>query len=67
MMALKSTFMNEIYELKKELSLSRSLDDRNESKEPDKIVILPTFWRLNLYFLKKKIQFYVRSLKLNKK
>ena len=35
MMALKSTFMNEIYELKKEISLSRSLDDRNESKEPE--------------------------------
>ena len=35
MMVLKSTFMNEIYELKKEISLSRSLDDRNESKEPE--------------------------------
>ena len=32
-----------------------------------KIVILLTFWKLNSYFLKKKIQFYFRSLKINKK
>ena len=32
-----------------------------------KTVILSTFWKQNLYFLKKKIQFYVRSLKRNKK
>ena len=32
-MAMKSTFMNEIYELKKEISLLRLLNDRNESKE----------------------------------
>ena len=29
-----------------------------------KIVILLTFWKLNSYFLKKKIQFCVRSLKI---
>ena len=26
--------------------------------------MLPTFWKLNSYFLKKKIQFYIRSLKI---
>ena len=35
MMAMKSIFMNEIYELKKEISLLRSLNDRNESKESE--------------------------------
>ena len=35
MMAMKSTFMNEIYELKKEILLLRSLNDRNESKESE--------------------------------
>ena len=35
MMAMKSTFMNEICELKKEISLLRSLNDRNESKESE--------------------------------
>ena len=35
MMAMKSTFMNEIYELKKEISLVRSFNDRNESKESE--------------------------------
>ena len=35
MMAMKSTFMNEIYELKKEILLLRSLSDRNESKESE--------------------------------
>ena len=34
-MAMKSTFMNEIYELKKEISLVRSFNDRNESKESE--------------------------------
>ena len=34
-MAMKSTFMNEIYELEKEISLLRSLSDRNESKESE--------------------------------
>ena len=32
---MKSFFMNEIYELKNEISLLRSLSDRNESKEPE--------------------------------
>ena len=32
---MKSTFMNEIYELKKEILLLRSLNDRNESKESE--------------------------------
>ena len=50
--------MNEIYELKNEISLLRSLNNRNENKS--------TFWKLNSYFLKKKIQFSVRSLKINK-
>ena len=31
-----------------------------------KIVILSTFWKLNSYFLKNKIQFCIRSLKINK-
>ena len=35
MMATKSTFMNEICELKKEISLLRSLNDRNENKESE--------------------------------
>ena len=35
MMGMKSFFMNEIYELKNEISLLRSLNDRNESKEPE--------------------------------
>ena len=35
MMAMKSFFMNEIYELKNEISLLRSLSDRNETKEPE--------------------------------
>ena len=35
MMATMSTFMNEIYELKKEISLLQSLNDRNESKESE--------------------------------
>ena len=34
-MATKSTFMNEICELKKEISLLRSLNDRNENKESE--------------------------------
>ena len=34
-MAMKSTFMNEIYELEKEISLLPSLSDRNESKESE--------------------------------
>ena len=34
---MKSTFMNEIYELKKEISLLRSLSDRKESKESENI------------------------------
>ena len=37
MMAMKSTFINEIYELKKEISLLRSLSDRKESKESENI------------------------------
>ena len=37
MMAIKSTFMNEICELKKEISLLRSLNVRNESKESENI------------------------------
>ena len=35
MMAMKSSFMNKIYELKNEISLLQSLNDRNESKEPE--------------------------------
>ena len=35
MMAMKSFFMNEIYELKNEITLLRSLNDKNESKEPE--------------------------------
>ena len=35
MMAMKSTFMNEICELKKEISLLRSLNSRNENKESE--------------------------------
>ena len=35
MMAIKSFFMNAIYELKNEISLLRSLNDRNEIKEPE--------------------------------
>ena len=34
-MATKSTFLNEICELKKEISLLRSLNDRNENKESE--------------------------------
>ena len=34
-MATKSTFMNEICELKKEISLLRSLNDINENKESE--------------------------------
>ena len=34
-MAMKSFFMNEISELKMEISLLRSLNDKNESKEPE--------------------------------
>ena len=34
-MAMNSTFMTEIYELKKKLSLLRSLNDKNESKESE--------------------------------
>ena len=34
-MATKSTFMNEICELKKEISLLRSLNDRIENKESE--------------------------------
>ena len=37
MMAMKPTFMNENYELTKEISLLQSLNDRNESKESEKI------------------------------
>ena len=46
--------MNEIYELKNEISFLRSLSDRNERKEPENshtINILET----KLVFLKKKI------------
>ena len=64
MIAMKSTFMNEIYELKNGISLLRLLNDRNESKEPENS---QTFWKLKSYFLKRKIQFYVRSLKMKKK
>ena len=32
---MKSTFMNEIYELEKEISLLPSLSDRNQSKESE--------------------------------
>ena len=66
MMAIKSIFMNEIYELKKEISLLRSLSVRNENKESENSHtnnILET----KLIFLEKKTQFYVRSLKINKK
>ena len=35
MMAMNSTFMTEIYELKKKMSLLRSLNDKNESKESE--------------------------------
>ena len=58
--------MNEIYELKKEISLLRSLSVRNENKESENSHtnnILET----KLIFLEKKTQFYVRSLKINKK
>ena len=51
---MKSSFMNEIYELKNEISFLRSLSDRNERKEPENshtINILET----KLVFLKKKI------------
>ena len=34
-MAMKSTFMTEIHELKKEMSLLRSLNDKNASKESE--------------------------------
>ena len=32
---MNSTFMTEIYELKKKISLLRSLNDKNESKESE--------------------------------
>ena len=35
MVAMKSSFINEIHDLKNEILLLRSLNDRNESKEPE--------------------------------
>ena len=53
MMAMKSFFMNEIYELKNEISLLLSLIDRNKNTEPgngDTIKVLER----KLAFLEKK-------------
>ena len=57
MMAMKSIFMNKIYEVKMKY---RYYDHstREMKLKKQKIVILSTFWKLNSYFLKKKIQFY---------
>ena len=66
MMAMKSTFINEICELKKKYHYyDRSMTEMKVKNR--KIVILLKFCKLNLYFLKKEIQFYVRSLEINKK
>ena len=54
------------YEWKKEISLLPSLNDRNESKELENshtTNVLET----KLVFLEKEIQFYIWSLKINKK
>ena len=65
-MAMKSNFMNEIYELKKKYHCyDRSMAEMKVKNR--KIVILLTFWKLNSYFLRKKIQFYVQGLKIHKK
>ena len=62
----KSFFMNEIYELKNEISLLRSLSDGNESKEPKNSHSINVL-EIKLVFLERKIQFFVQSLKINTK
>ena len=64
-MAMKSTFMNEIYELKKEISLLRSLNVRNESKESENIHTTNAL-ETRLVFLEKENSVLLRSLKINK-
>ena len=65
MMAMKSTFMNEIYELKKEISLLRSLNVRNESKESENSHTTNAL-DTRLVFLEKENSVLLRSLKINK-
>ena len=65
MMAMKSTFMNEIYELKKEISLLRSLNVRNESKESENSHTTNAL-ETRLVFLEKENSVLLRSLKINK-
>ena len=62
----KSFFMNEIYELKNEIPLLRSLSDGNESKEPKNSHSINVL-EIKLVFLERKIQFFVQSLKINTK
>ena len=64
-MAIKSTFMNEIYELKKEISLLRSLNVRNESKESENSRTTNAL-ETRLVFLEKENSVLLRSLKINK-
>ena len=64
-MAIKSTFMNEIYELKKEISLLRSLNVRNESKESENSHTTNAL-ETRLVFLEKENSVLLRSLKINK-
>ena len=64
-MAIKSTFMNEIYELKKEISLLRSLNVRNESKESENSHTTNAL-DTRLVFLEKENSVLLRSLKINK-
>ena len=65
MMAIKSTFMNEIYELKKEISLLQSLNVRNESKESENSHTTNAL-ETRLVFLEKENSILLRSLKINK-
>ena len=64
-MAMKSTFMNEIYELKKEISLLQSLNVRNESKESENSHTTNAL-ETRLVFLEKENSVLLRSLKINK-
>ena len=59
MMGMKSFFMNEIYELKNEISLLRSLNDRNETKEPENS-LTTTFWKRNSYFFRRNKKQLIR-------
>ena len=57
--------MNEIYELKKEISLLRSLNIRNESKESENSHTTNAL-ETRLVFLEKENSVLLRSLKINK-